>query len=205
MRPGRRHLLALGAAAPLLLGGCARLLLGGKPPPPSEYRLTPAVELPAKLPKVDWILIVAEPTAEGAIESIRIAVLAAGRIDRLADVVWSDRPTKMLQFAMVQTFQASGRLKAVGTDRDDLPGRYQLQSTLDAFQLEPDGAGYAAVVTLHARLLRLPGREVAGAQQFTRRVPAAATSNDAAVAAFDAAVSGVLGDLVGWTLGRGRA
>ncbi len=203
MTSGRRCVLALAAGAPLLLGGCARLLLGGKATPPSEYRLTPAVQLPAKLPKVDWILIVAEPTADGAIESIRIAILASGRIDRLADVVWSDRPTKMLQFAMVQTFQASGRLKAVGTDRDDLPGRYQLQSTLDAFQLEPEGEGYAAVVTLNARLLRLPGREVAGVQRFTRRVPAAATSNEAAVAAFDAAASGVLADLVAWTLRRG--
>jgi cholesterol transport system auxiliary component len=204
MTPGRRRLLALGAGAPLLLGGCARLLLGGKAAPPSEYRLTPAVELPAKLPMVDWVLTVAEPTAEGAIESVRIAVLAHGRIDRLADVVWTDRPTKMLQFAIVQTLQGSGRLKAVGTDRDDLPGRYQLQSTLDAFQLEPEGDGYAAVVMLHARLLRLPGREVAGSQMFTRGVRAAGASNDAAVAAFDAAVSGVLEDLVPWTLRAGR-
>ena len=67
-----------------------------------------------------------------------------GRVDRLADVAWSDRATAMLQFVIVQAFQASGRLSAVGTDRDDLPGRYLLQSTLDAFQLEPEGEGYAA-------------------------------------------------------------
>lgn len=204
MSAGRRHLIALGAGAPLLLGGCARLLLGGKAPLPSEYRLTPAVALPAKLPKAAWILIVAEPTAEGAIKSVRIAVLAAGRIERLADVVWSDRPTAMLQFAIIQTFQDFGSLRAVGTDRDDLPGRYLLQSTLTSFQLEPEGDGYAAVVRLHARLLRLPGREVTGARDFVRRVAATAPSNDAAVAAFDAAVSGVLADLVPWTLQTGR-
>ena len=110
----------------------------------------------------------------------------------------------MLQFLIVQAFQASGRLLAVGTDRDDLPGRYLLQSTLDAFQLEPEGQGYAADVKLHARLLRLPARDVAGAQLFTRRVLATDSSNTAAIAAFDVAVAGVLEDLVAWTLSRRR-
>jgi cholesterol transport system auxiliary component len=206
MRPtGRRRLLALGTGAPLLLGGCAKLLLGGQSAPPSEYRLTPKLELPANLPKVDWVLIIAEPTAEGAIESTRIAILVEGRIDRLAGAVWSDRPSAMLQFAMVQAFQSSGKVKAVGTDRDDLPGRYQLQSTLDAFHLEPEAAGHVAVVSLHVRLLGLPAREVAGGQRFTRRVAATAATNDAAVTAFDEAVAGVLDELVAWTLRAGRS
>ncbi len=127
-------------------------------------------------------------------------MLAAGRIDRLADVVWSDRPTGMLQFAIVQTFQESGRLRAVGTDRDDLPGRYQLQSTLDAFQLEPEGDGYAAVVDAACAAAAPAGPRGGRDAEVHPARPATATSNDAAVAAFDAAVSGVLADLVAWTL-----
>ncbi|WP_299009444.1 ABC-type transport auxiliary lipoprotein family protein, partial [uncultured Caulobacter sp.] len=134
-----------------------------------------------------------------------IAVLAQGRVERLADVAWSDRATVMLQFLIVQAFQAANRLRAVGTDRDDLPGRYLLQSTLNAFQLEPEGSSYAAQVSLHARLVALPTRQVAGAQDFTQRVAATATSNEAAVAAFDAAVAQILADLVAWTLRTGRA
>ena len=204
-RADRRGILALGAGIPLALGGCTGLLAARNAPPPSEYRLMANPVFPADLPRRNWVLVVAEPTAEGALDTTRITVLVDGRVDRLADVTWSDRATVMLQFLIVQAFQASGRLRAVGTDREDLPGRYLLQSTLNAFQLEPEGSAYAAQVRLHARLLALPTREVAGAQEFAQRIPATATSTEAAVAAFDAAVAAVLGDLVAWTLRTGRS
>ena len=200
----RRRAMAWCAGLPLALGGCTGLIQARNAPPPAEFRLTARPSLPNDLPRRDWVLLVAEPGAEGSLDTSRIAILADGRVDRVADVVWSDRATVMLQYLIVQAFQASDRLRAVGTDRDDLPGRYLLQSTLNGFQLEPDGNGYAAQVRLHARLLALPTREVAGAKDFAQRVPAAATSAQAAVAAFDAAVAPLLGDLVAWTLRTGR-
>jgi cholesterol transport system auxiliary component len=197
-------MLTMGAGFPLVLVGCAGVLSASKAPAPTEYRLMPKLTFPDSLPRANWVLIVAEPAAERALDSQRITVLAYGRVDRLADVTWSDRATAMLQHLIVQAFQVSERLSAVGTDRDDLPGRYLLQSTLDAFQLEAEGQDYAADVRLHARLLRLPAREVAGVQQFTRRVLAAESSSSAAIEAFNLAVAGVLEELVAWTLARGR-
>ena len=205
MAADRRQFIALGVGLPLTLGGCSGILTARDAPPPAEYRLTARPNFPADLPRRDWVLLVAEPDAEGALDTSRIAVLANGRVERLADVTWSDRATVMVQFLIVQAFQASGRLRGVGTDRDDLPGRYLLQSTLNAFQLEPEGSGYAAQVSLHARLVALPTREVAGGREFKQRVAATATSNEAVVAAFDAAIAQVLGDLVAWTLRTGRS
>lgn len=201
-RTRRRHVLAWGVTVPLLLvSGCAKLLVGSGPPSPTVYRLTPKVELPPRLPRVGWVLVVAEPTAEGALDTTRVAILADGaRVERLADVAWSDRPTAMLQLAIVQAFQDSGRLSAVGTDRDDLRGSFLLQATLDAFQLEPEATGYVADVRLHARLLRLPSREVADSRSFARRVAAATGTNDAAIAAFNTAVGSLLQELVVWTV-----
>ena len=202
----RRSVLGLAAVATLTLGGCGGVLDARKDPPPTEYRLDPRPNFPSDLPRGDWVLIVAEPDAEGVLDSSRMAIVTQGRVDRVADVTWSDRPAAMMQSAIVQAFQTSGRVQGVGTDRDDLPGRYLLQSTLDAFQLEPEGQGYAANVRLAARLLRLPGREVVGTQSFLAVAPAAARSNDAAAAAFDQAVTKLLEDLVPWTLraARGR-
>ena len=200
----RRDAIRFAATAPLLLAGCGGVLDARKDAPPSEYRLMAKPAFPNDLPRADWVLVVTEPEAEGALDSDRIAIVAQGRIDRVADVTWSDRPSAMLQFTMVQAFQASGRLKGVGTERDDLPSRYMLQSTLDAFQLEPEGQGLAASVGLNARLLRLPGREVVASKGFDYRAPAAERSNAAAVAAFDTAVAGLLEDLVPWTLRAGR-
>ena len=202
IRSDRRGLLALGMGSSL--GGCTGLLASRRAPPPTEYRLSARPTFPSDLPRRDWVLLVAEPNAEGALDTSRIAVLAQGRVERLADVAWSDRATVMLQFLIVQAFQAANRLRAVGTDRDDLPGRYLLQSILNAFQLEPEGSGYAAQVSMHARLVALPTRQVAGARDFRQRVTAAAGSNAAAVAAFDTAVAQILADLVAWTLRTGR-
>lgn len=200
----RRDVILFATAAPLLLAGCGGVLDARNDAPPSEYRLMAKPAFPDDLPRANWVLVVTEPEAEGALDSDRMAIVAQGRIDRVADVTWSDRPSAMLQSAMVQAFEASGRLRGVGTERDDLPSRYMLQSTLDAFQLEPEGEGLAASVGLSARLLRLPGREVVASREFTRREPAAERSNAAAVAAFDAAVTGLLEEIVPWTLRAGR-
>ncbi len=200
----RRGVMVLGAGLPLAFGGCAGLLTARNAPAPAEYRLTPRPSFPADLPRRDWVLVVAEPNAEGALDTARIAILNEGRVERLADANWSDRATAMLQFLIVQAFQASGRLRGVGTDREDLPGRYLLQTTLNAFQLEPEAGGYAADVRLYARLLQLPGRGIASAQEFVARVPAAAPSTEAAIAAFDQGVTVVLEELVAWTLRSAR-
>ncbi len=169
-RADRRGVLALGAGIPLALGGCAGLLTARNAPPPTEYRLTATAEFPSGPAAARLGAVGRRAGCRGGLDTSRIAVLANGRVDRLADVVWSDRATVMIQFLIVQAFQASDRLRAVGTDRDDLPGRYLLQSTLNAFQLEPEGTGYAAQVRLHARLLALPTREVAGGEEFSQRV-----------------------------------
>lgn len=202
MRPARRSLVAAGLT--LALGACGSLLAARDAPPPTDYRLAPELNLPADLPKRDVVLTVAEPIAEGSLDSARIAIVSGGRLDRLADVTWSDRATVMLQFQIVQAFQKTERLRAVGTDRDDLPGRYLLQTSLDAFQLEPDGETYSAAVTLHARLLSLPARDVAASRTFTARAPASAKSNEAAVAAFNKAVAAVLDELVPWVLEKAK-
>jgi ABC-type uncharacterized transport system auxiliary subunit len=201
----RRRAIVLGAGLPLALGGCTGLLAARNAPPPAEYTLTGTPSLPEDLPRRDWVLLVAEPNAEGSLDTSRITMLADGRVERLAGVVWSDRATVMLQFLIVKAFQGADRLRAIGTDRDDLPGRYLLQTTLNDFQIEPEGAAYAAQVNLNARLLALPTREVAGARDFSQRVLATAASNDAAVAAFDEAVASILGEIVAWTLRTGRA
>lgn len=202
---GRRQSLHVALAAPLLLGGCASLLVGSRQAP-VEYRLRPETQLPAGLPKVDWVLVVAEPTAEGPLDTSRIAIVSDGaRVQQLEGAVWADRPTAMLQVAMVQTFQRSGRLPGVGTDRDGLPGRYLLQASLEAFQLEPEGTGFTAEVRLRVLLLNLPSREVAGTTAFARRVPVAGDSTLDAVTAFNSAVGGVLNELVPWTLAGGKS
>ena len=199
----RRAALGLALGTLPWLAGCGGVLDARNAAPPAEYRLMPDPSLGTDLPKRDWVLIVAEPQAAGALDTDRMTLITQGRVDRIADVTWSERPAAMLQFAIVRAFQDSGRLRGVGTDRDDLPARFILQSTLDAFQLEPEGEGYAAQIDLDARLLRLPGRDVVGGKAFRQRVPAAERSNAAAAAAFNQAATALVEELVAWTLKTG--
>ena len=207
--PGRRRVLLLGAAAAGTAAAAAACVpdLPGRGPGPRTFRLTPKNTFPADLPRVAWSLAVAEPTAEQALDTTRIAVLTGGTaVDYVAQATWVDRAPAMVQALIVQSFQGSGAVAAVGTDRDRLRAQYLLRSELRAFQLNRggDGAGTARV-RLDPTLLRLPRREPVGRTSLAAEVPPDAPGTDATIAAFDTALGKVLRELVAWTLRTGES
>ena len=209
-QPGSRRALLRGfaatAGAVATAAACVPRLLG-QGPGPRTFRLTPKTTYPPDLPRVAWSLAVAEPTAEQALDTTRIAVLTAGTaVDYVAQATWVDRAPAMVQALIVQSFQASGDVAAVGTDRDRLRAQYLLRSELRAFQLNRGGDGAGAVrVRLDPTLLRLPRREFVGRTSFAAEVVPDASGTDATIAAFDAALGKVLRELVSWTLRTGES
>jgi cholesterol transport system auxiliary component len=207
-RPGRRRVLlrGLAATAGAVVGATACVpKLPGQGAGPRTFRLTPKTTFPADLPRVAWSLAVAEPTAEQALDTTRIAVLTGGTaVDYVAQATWVDRAPAMVQALIVQSFQASGAVAAVGTDRDRLRAQYLLRSELRAFQLNRGGDGAGTVrVRLDPTLLRLPRREPVGRTSLAAEVAPDAPGTDAAIAAFDAALGKMLRELVAWTLRTG--
>ncbi|HEX6011357.1 MAG TPA: ABC-type transport auxiliary lipoprotein family protein [Geminicoccaceae bacterium] len=200
-------LRGLAATAGAIVAAACVPELPGRGPGPRTFRLTPKTTFPPDLPRVAWSLAVAEPTAEQALDTTRIAVLTGGTaVDYVARATWVDRAPAMVQALIVQSFQASSTVAAVGTDRDRLRAQYLLRSELRAFQLNRGGDGAGTVrVRLDPTLLRLPRREPVGRTSLAAEVAPDAAGTDATIAAFDTALGKVLRELVAWTLRTGES
>lgn len=197
----RRGMLLTGG----LIGLSACATLPGQHHGPSIYRLTRKSTFDPQLPKARWALAVAEPTAQTALDTDRIAFIKGSlQIDYYADSIWEARAPSMLQALIVQSFLASERITDVGTDRDQGRADMLLRTDLRAFNTrEQESEPLAVRVALFAQLLRLPRRTIQGSQTFEQEVDIAGHGMDGVVAAFDQAAGSVLRRLVEWTLRTG--
>jgi len=204
--PTRRaalRLLVLPAAAALPACAAVDLIT---PAPPQLYTLSPKTTFPADAPAVDWQLLVEAPIAPAAIDTARIVVARTPMaIDYFADVAWVDRAPQMVQTLMVESFESSRRITAIGREGLALRADYILRTELREFQAEfdPGDPRPSANVRLIARLVRMPEREIVAIESFESRERAATTDFPALIGAFDTALGAVLRRMVDWTLRSG--
>ena len=198
---------ALGCLVALLLlaglAGCEGLLpkLGG--PPPNLYTLTPKNTFSENLPRVPWQLVVEEPIAAGGLNVDRIALRAAQtELKYFARARWTERAPRMLQTLMVESFENSGAIVAVGRKAIGLRSDYNLKTEMREFQAEyfdPDGIPTARV-RLNAKLVKQPLRAIIASQTFEAAVKAEGKDMTQVINAFDQALGKVLRQTVEWTL-----
>lgn len=195
----RRAVLA-GASA-LTLAGCSDLI--GPPEAPKLYVLKPAMAPIAPGPKVTWALSIPIPDASASLDTRRIAILRPpASLDYYANAAWSDGLPTLIQTALLETFEKSERIDAVFRDSDAARMDYILQSDIGDFEARydtPDGAP-TAVVHIDVQLIDAVKRNIVAHLAVAEEMPAAANSVDAAVAAFDEALSRACAKIVGWTL-----
>jgi cholesterol transport system auxiliary component len=200
----RRRFLILSGAS-LLVAGCADLI-GERPP--QLFRLQPAPSDASDLPAVPWQLIVSEPIAPQGLDTTRIALSRSPiRLDYFADSAWTDRTPAMIQGLIIESFENTGKIRAVGRLLGDLRAEYGLQTELRDFEAQYDGTkdGPPKIhVRVEARLFRLQDREVVGTMSFTAERTPARNDIDSIVAGFDDALGTVLTRLVAWTLRTAR-
>jgi cholesterol transport system auxiliary component len=206
--PGRRRILlsALAVPAAAALSAC-QIPVPGQGPPPLLYRLTPKSTFENNMPEVHWQLVVEKPLADAGIDSTRIALQrSATRLEYYARATWSDRAPVMVQTLMIESFENSNSIVAVGRDAVSLRADFVLKTELREFQAEYFGEpSPRAHVAITGRLVTLPRRAIIGSQSFESIVPAAADTLDDIVAAFDEALGKVLRRLVVWSLETGEA
>jgi cholesterol transport system auxiliary component len=198
--PNRRgFLLASGAA--LTLAGCAGMI--GPTAAPQLYVLRPHLGPASGAAKVDWALTVALPNAPLSLDTARIALQrSADTMDYYANSAWQDRVPVLVQRALIEGFEKSGKIAAVARDTEGVRADYLLQTDLRAFEARyssPDGAP-EIVVEITARLLRTPGRKIARTLQDRKTAQASANSVPAVVAAFDGATAAAVDAIVAWAL-----
>jgi len=184
----RRHFL-LSAAG--LIAGCS--IVPNVNQPLTLYTLKPKLSV-HDLPKVGWQLVVAEPAAERDIDTTRIALTRTPNvIEYFAAGSWSDTAPSLVQAKLIEAFEGSNAILAVGRDAAGLKPDYILQSDLRDFQAEYQGGGApTAHVRLISKLVQMPDRRIVKSVGAEASSPAAGKDLPAIVAAFEIALGQVL-------------
>jgi cholesterol transport system auxiliary component len=189
-----------------MLAGCG-ISLPGSGPAPDLYDLSPKSTFPESLPTVKWQLVVEDPTAAKSIDNDRIAIRpGVYEIKYYPNVRWTDRAPIMIQTLLIESFENSGRIVAVGRRAIGLSGDFVLKPELREFQAEggKDGQGVQVRVRLNLKLIRVTSGIIIASESFERVEPAKSDQPNDVVAAFDEALGGVLKNAVGWTLTQGE-
>ncbi|TNJ33819.1 ABC-type transport auxiliary lipoprotein family protein [Arenimonas terrae] len=192
------------AGAMLLIGGCAAI--GGPKTEVKVYAPATAITADPAWPAVDWSLAVGVQAANQMLDSPRIAVRPTpDRFQAYKGAMWADNAPDMLQTALIEGFEDSGKIPAVGRFGGGNRGDFGLLLEVRAFETVYTGDKPAAVIEAQASLYRLRGgRGVVATKRFRQAVPGAATDLDSMVSAFGQAMSGLGTEVVGWTLVEGE-
>lgn len=183
----------------MALTGCAALR---GPAIPQLYVLRPQV--PAAMgPRVGWRLAVATPDAVASLDTARIALTrSTTTMDYFANAAWTDRITLILQRQLIAAFDSTGRILSVDRDTSGLEADYVLQTEVRDFQARYDAADGApqVVVSIQAKVARMPQREIAANLNATQQMMAASNDIDSIVVAFNQATGAAIGQIVAGTL-----
>jgi cholesterol transport system auxiliary component len=189
----RRSFLWLTAAS---LAGCG--LVPDVNKPLTLYTLNPKLALKEQPAGVAWQLVVAEPAAERDIDTTRIALSRkANLIEYFADGNWSDTAPNVVQAKLIEAFEATNAIVAVGRDAAGLKPDYILQSDLRDFQAEyTEGGPPIAHIRMIAKLVQMPDRRITRTVSAEASAPASGKDVAAIVVAFEQALGQVLSQVV---------
>jgi len=205
LRPLRQRSsrLTLTALFVVALAGCASLFAN---PPRPLFQLSAPADMPANLPRTNAQIVVDAPYAPEGLELRRIAVVrATNAIDYLADGDWADRTPDMVRAVLVEAFENSKAVAAVGPDSLDLRADFEIEGDLRHFEAVYDSqAGKSgaptAWVALAVKLVKIPERKILAQTLISARQPAAANATPAIVEAMNGAMGSVAKRVVVWTL-----
>ncbi len=193
-------ILLLGAS--MVMTACQGIIPGAKRDPPRLYELTPKSTFPKSLPKVNKQLIVETPLASSGLTSSRIAVkVRRTTLDYYEKSEWTDLAPNLVQTLMIESFDNSKRIIAVGREGSGLRADYILKTELREFQAQLyNGQEPEVHIRVNLKLVRMPQREIVSATRFAVTVKSNGPKVDAIISAFDKALGRILKRTVTWTI-----
>lgn len=200
----RTAVFGLGVAA---LAGCSGLSsIQSASKPLNTFELTPLPAGTVPAPRGHRLLEVALPTATGALNNDRIAIKPTPlEIQSLPGARWVNEASEHVQLLLVRSLANSGRFGLVSASGAGPSPDYVLLTDLQAFQAELSEGGASVVIRTTMTLLRGSDGSVVTSRGFSTSAPVADTSAEQVTAAFDAAMTQHLTDVVGWLVGKAGA
>ncbi len=189
------------------LSGCGSLsTLNSASRPTDLYLLTPKSTFDSSLPRVKHQIVIPEPTATAAVATDRITVQPTPlQVEYLPRARWVDRAPLIIQTLLIESYENSGKVDAVGRSSVDLRPDYVVVTDVREFQARvPVNSDPSAPLEVHVRLnIKIVDAgfdRIIASKSFEELV---ATTDDAApdiIAAFDEALGDVMRDAVEWSL-----
>ncbi len=197
--PGRYVRVVATALSFALLAGCSGF--GQKAPAPI-YDLDAPRDFSGAKGRTRAQLLIPMPKAVQALDTNSIAVRSDGEVlTYLGTGQWSDRLPALLQARIVEAFENSGRVRAIGRPGEGLLINYQIATTVRQFELVVDGQSLA-VVEIAAKIIDDRNGRVVATRTFRATAPTGGDTVGKAVKGLDRASSKVLVDLVEWVIAK---
>ncbi len=201
-KKNRRNFLKLAALLPLvgITTSCTNLI-PGQGPLPDLYRRSPKSTFDPRLPTVPWQLVLEQTGANASLNTTKIALQReANQMEYYANAGWVDKAPIMVQTLLVESFENTGKIVAVGRETIGLRSDFILKTELREFQTLYFDETPTVRVVINAKIVQMPRRTIIGSHSFEAKVPARSDQLDAVVAAFDIGLGKVTKKLVEWTI-----
>lgn len=185
-----------------LVTACQGLIPGAERDPPQLYELTPKGSFEKGLPRTATQLVVETPVASAGLTTSRIAIKTSPtKLDYYEKSEWTDTAPRLVQTLLIESFENSKRIVAVGREGAGLRSDYILKVDLREFQAEIyKGKKPRVHVNLKLKLVRMPDRVIIAAKAFDKCRFAASDSLGDAIKAYDQTLGAAMKRAVGWTL-----
>ncbi len=202
-----KYLAVLGLS---LLSGCTGLAsLNSATAPVDLYLLTPKSTFDPGLPRVRQQIVVTEPTATAAVSNDRITVQpTALEVRFLPGARWVDRAPLIIQSLLIESFENSGKVDAVGRSAIGLRADYEIVTDVREFQaiLTDTGSTSAADaplvadVRLNIKIVSSNDDRIIASRSFESLQEASSDNASDIVNAFDIALGRVMKKSVEWSI-----
>ena len=205
MRVGAVALVA--AALSVMLSACVSVF--PKQQPANLFRFGMAPPPAAANPGGERFGVLNSMTSfDRAAAGDRILTVSGSEAAYIKGSRWLTPANVLFDEAVTRAFGGSNGPARLITHGEVVRADYILKLDVRAFEARYDHGDKAAptvVVTVHADLDRVSDRTAVSSRTFETSIPASDNRVGAIAAAFDQAVTKVLGDLVAWTDGKGQS
>ncbi|MFK7764387.1 MAG: ABC-type transport auxiliary lipoprotein family protein [Roseobacter sp.] len=192
-----------------LLAGCTGLqTLNRASTPNSLYALTPKSTFSASLPRISQQIVVEEPTASAAVNTDQIAVQPTPlQVQYLPGARWVDRAPLIVQTLLIESYENSNRVGAVGRSSVGLRADYVIVTDLREFHAYvPEGpdanAALQVIVRLNVKIVEALDDKIIASQGFREISPSESDAPFDLVTAYDEALGDAMRDAVEWSIRR---
>ncbi len=197
-----RRLFLIGASA-LAVSACGGNMLGlGPPEAGTIYAVRPTFPAGSG-EKVGWALAILRPDVAPGLDSERIVLTQPdGTVDFYAKANFPDRLPPLVQQALLDGFEATGRIDAVAPEQAALHADYNLVTEVKDFAAhysQADGIP-GVTVAITAKLTTAHGRVIVSSFSTTQTGAASLNSAAATAQALQLALGRAVTAIVSWAL-----